>query len=58
MTVRKVAPIVGVQVKSLGHSTVGKMRHFRKVVREEVVEFADIIGVGRMSSPIPATRRI
>lgn len=58
MAIRRVAPLVGVQVKSLGHTTVGKMRLFRKIVRDDVVELADIIGVGRMSSPIPATRRI
>ena len=58
MTIRRVAPLVGAQVKPIGHTTVGKMRHFRKVVRDEVVELSDIIGVGRMASPIPATRRI
>lgn len=57
MAVRRVAPLVGVKVIAC-KSTVGKMKLFRKVVRDEVVDFADVIGVGRMATPIPSTRRI
>ena len=39
-------------------STVGKMTHFRKVVKAECVEFMDVIGAGRFTLPIPASRRI
>lgn len=57
MAVRRVAPLVGVKVIAC-KSTVGKMKLFRKVARDEVVDFADVIGVGRMATPIPSTRRI
>ena len=41
-----------------GGSTVGKMKLFRKVVKGEVEDFANVIGVGRFNSPISKTRRI
>ena len=56
-TIRRVTPRTKIEPISAG-STVGKMRHFRKIVKEEQLAFEAVIGVGRFTLPIPSTRRI
>jgi succinate dehydrogenase/fumarate reductase-like Fe-S protein len=72
LTMGKVCPKHGVQIMATHRipcktkiapispgSTVGKMRAFRKIVRDECVDLLDVIGAGvRFNTPIPASRRI
>lgn len=56
-TVRRVTPRTKIEPISAG-STVGKMRHFRKVVKDEVIDLMLVVGIDRFNTPIPSTRRI
>ena len=48
--VRRVASRTHVEPVSAG-STVGKMKLYRKIVKEEQCSFESVIGVGRFESP-------
>ena len=55
-TIRRAVPRTKIEPISAG-STVGKMKLYRKVVKEETVSMDCIIGVGRFESPKRINRR-
>ena len=54
--VRRIASRTHIEPVSAG-STVGKMKLFRKIIKEEQCSFEAVIGVGRFESPKRIVRR-